>query len=182
MEDDDEVEKGIRETQWSGQSGLDVTTASNNNFGDLQNRPMLVIGDVAALLAFASVGRGNHGESVDLFGSLWTAAPFIASWLAVTPFWGAYSRDATASKGAVPLKLLPGWIVAVPLALGLRGALKGAVPPTPFIIVSMVATLGFTSAWRVIYILALGETSDDESRKAGFLEVFKMVGTLVKRW
>ena len=182
LTEEDEVEKGIQDTQWSGQSGLDVTVRSSNNWSDLQARPLLALGDVAALVAFASVGRGNHGGNVNLFGSLVTAAPFVVSWLAITPFLGAYNREATASKGGVPIKLLPGWVVAVPTALALRGALKEAVPPTPFIIVSMLATLGFTSAWRVLYILALGETSDEETRSAGFLEVFRMVATLVKRW
>jgi hypothetical protein len=180
--EDDEVEKGVRDTQWSGQSGLDIAVASSNNWDDLAKRPLLALGDVAALVAFASVGQGNHGESSDLLGGLWTATPFVLSWLAATPFLGAYSREATASKGGVLLKLAPGWVVAVPLALAVRGALKGAVPPTPFIGVAMVTTLAFTSAWRLLYVSALGETSDEETRSAGFLEVFKMVGTLVKRW
>jgi hypothetical protein len=180
--DDDEQEKSIEDTQWSGQSDLDIQKETFNNYEDIKNRPVLAVGDVLALLAFSFVGRGNHDEGLDIFGITSTAAPFVLSWLAITPFLGAYSSESTASKGGVPGKLLPGWIVAVPLALALRGALKGYIPPTAFIIVSMVSTLGFISAWRVLYILTFGETGNAEYRNGGFLEVFKMVGTLVKRW
>lgn len=39
---------------------------------------LLVAGDATALLLFASVGRMNHGETFDVAGLLWTAAPFLA--------------------------------------------------------------------------------------------------------
>lgn len=38
---------------------------------------LLAAGDLAVLLAFAAVGRGNHGESVTLSDTLVTALPFI---------------------------------------------------------------------------------------------------------
>jgi hypothetical protein len=78
--------------------------------------------------------------------------------------------------------LLGGWAVSVPVGLAIRGALKGDIPPTPFIIVSMVATLAFLSVWRFLFVSLIGSTSDEEYREAGFFEVFKMIGTLVRRW
>ena len=42
------------------------------------------------------------------------------------------------------------WIVATPLGLVFRGLSKGYVPPTPFIIVSMVATAVLLVGWRSV--------------------------------
>jgi hypothetical protein len=95
---------------------------------------------------------------------------------------GAYTREATTSRGAVLPQLLLSWLVSVGAGLSLRGALKGAVPPMPFIVVSLVSTLVFLSIWRVLFVSIFGSTSDDEYRKAGAFEVFKMVRTLIKRW
>jgi hypothetical protein len=142
----------------------------------------LAIGDAGALLAFSAVGRTNHGESMNLFDLLYTAGPFLASWLAISPFLGAYSREATSSKNKVFQGIIPAWFVSIPLALAVRGFIKGAVPPTPFIVVSLVATFVFLGAWRYAYVSAVGSTSDKEYKDAGFFEVFKMVGTLVRRW
>jgi hypothetical protein len=64
----------------------------------------------------------------------------------------------------------------------MRGISKGVVPPTPFILVSLVATFTLLFLGRALYVLSFGNTSDDEYRSAGFFEVFKMVGSLVKRW
>jgi hypothetical protein len=36
--------------------------------------------------------------------------------------------------------------------------------------------------WRVLFVSAVGETSDEEYRKAGSFEIFKMIGTLIRRW
>ena len=142
----------------------------------------MVIVDVLALLTFAAIGRSNHGEGIDIASLLGTAAPFIGSWLLISPLLGSYTRDATKSRNGIPIALLPSWLVSVGLALAVRGLLTGAVPPVPFIIVTLVSTLGLLSVYRYGYIALVGETSDEEQRKAGALEVFKMVGSLIKRW
>ena len=72
--------------------------------------------------------------------------------------------------------------MSVGVALAIRGYFKGAVPPTPFIVVSLVSTLSLLSAYRYVYISLVGETSDEDQRNAGALEVFKMIGSLIKRW
>jgi hypothetical protein len=138
---------------------------------------------------------------------IYTGLPFLLSWLAVSPFLGklteiiiyeivkmsaklqplpnslgSYSRGATATKGSALSGILAGWAVSMPLAIALRGVMKGDIPPTPFIVVSMVATLLFLSGWRFLYISLVGSTSDEEYKEAGFFEVFKMIGTLVRRW
>lgn len=179
---DEAVDKPIEDTNWSGQSSLEITRASSNSWSDLLSRKVLVSGDIIAFLLFAVVGRGRHGEDIDVLDVLITASPFIFSWLAISPFFGAFSREATESKAAVPSKIIAGWAASVPVALAIRGVIKGYIPPTPFIVVSLIATYVSLVLWRLLYVLAFGETSNSEYRQAGFLEVFKMVGTLIKRW
>ena len=102
----------------------------------------------------------------------------------MTPLLGSYSLEATASRsiGSTAGKLVPGWALGTAGGIAIRGLIKGAVPPVPFIIVSCIATFTLLLAWRFFYIVAFGETSTGEYRKSGFLEVFKMVSNLVKRW
>lgn len=175
-------EKEIADTKWSGQGGLDVVRVSQNNWGDLVARPGLLITDLFAFTVFATIGRTNHGEGLDPLSIVATAAPFVIGWIAISPLLGAYSRNATAKLSQIPLQLALPWAVATPAALALRGALRGTTPPIPFIVVSMVATLVLLSIARFAYISLTGETSDDEYRKAGSLEIFKMIGTLLRRW
>ena len=180
--DDFGTEVPVRDTDWSGQSSLDTVQLSNNNWGDMTSRVGLAVTDVLALLTFAAIGRNNHGEGFDFLALIVTAAPFIASWLLLSPLLGSYSRGATSSKGGIPVGIAPGWLVSTALALTVRGVTKSAVPPTPFIVVSMVSTFGLLSMYRYLYISLVGETSDEEKRRAGAFEVFKMVGSLIKRW
>jgi hypothetical protein len=180
--DADMIERAIRDTKWAGQSDVEESTLSKNNWADVLNRRGLAVGDLLALVAFAAVGRSNHGEGLDVTGLLATAAPFVVSWFVISPFLGAFSRGATSSKGGAAVGLLGGWAVSMPVALAVRGAIKGEIPPTPFIVVSLVATLAFLTVWRVLFVSLVGETSDKEYKSAGAFEVFKMIGTLVRRW
>ncbi len=134
------------------------------------------------LCLFAAIGRGNHNEGLSFFTILGTALPFLLSWTTSSSFLGAYTREATASTGKAALNLLPAWAVSVALALAMRGVIKGYMPPTPFIMVSLVSTFSLLFAWRWLYMQTVGSTSDEEYRQAGFFEVFKMIGTLIRRW
>lgn len=173
------TERGILETKWSGQSDVEVVKIFRRNPLDIISRPLLAIGDISMFAVCAAIGRANLNEDIDIIS---TAAPFIFSWLAISPFLGAYSREATASRVKVLTGVLYGWVFSMPAALAIRGYIKDYMPSISFIIVSMVATFTLLSAWRLLYIAAIGETSEDEYRKAGFLEVFKMVSTLIRRW
>lgn len=62
---------------------------------------------------------------------------------------------------------------------------QGDVPPTPFIIVSMVMTLLFLGAWRSLYVALTGsevEVKGTQGKKNGVLDIFRMVTTLINRW
>lgn len=178
----DEYYKEAGETNFSGQSTVERSIISKNDWGDLFASKILASGDISALLVFAAIGRSNHGEDTDVLSTLSTAAPFVSSWLLLSPFLGAYNRKATESLAALPSGLLPGWLLSVPAALAIRGILKGEIPPTPFIIVSMVATFTLLCAWRAVYIGLFGSTSDKEYKSAGAFEVFSMIRTLLRRW
>lgn len=166
----------------SGQSDVESVRISSNNWSDLLARPGLLATDVLALLLFALIGRSSHNEGFDLSNLLLTAAPFLLAWLALGPLLGAYSRTSTAKLSSIPLRLMAPWAVSIPAALAIRGLVRQAVPPTPFIIVSLVSTLLLLSLSRAVYISLVGETSDEEYRQAGSLEIFKMIGSLMKRW
>lgn len=178
----EEYFKEAADTNFSGQSTVEKITASKNNWEDLLSNPILAAGDLAALIVFAGVGKSNHGEDVNLVSTLVTAAPFLGSWVVLSPLLGAYNRKATESLSALPVGLLPGWLVGVPAALAIRGLSKGEMPPTPFIIVSMVATFTFLCGWRAVYIALFGATSDKEYKSAGAFEIFSMIRTLLRRW
>jgi hypothetical protein len=175
-------ERDVVDTKWSGQGGLDVTRVSKSNWEDMLTRPGLLCGDMAAFTLFASIGRSNHGEGIDILNVLGTAFPFMLFWVAISPLLGAYTRKATANLKQIPIELIFPWAVSMPCALALRGFLRDAIPPTPFIIVTLVSTFLILTLWRVVYIALVGETSDEEYRRAGSLEIFKMIGSLMKRW
>jgi Protein of unknown function (DUF3054) len=175
-------EKDVASTKWSGQSDVETSRISKNNWGDLAARPGLLSGDILSLLLFAWIGRSNHNEGLDLLNVLGTASPFIISWVVISPLLGAFSRKATSSIKSIPIQLLFPWAVSIPGGLVIRGLLKGVTPPVPFIIVSMVATFVLLTLWRVLFVSAVGGTSDEEYRKAGSFEIFKMIGTLIRRW
>lgn len=54
----------------------------------------LVAGDVAAILVFAAIGRGNHGEGVFVGDVFATALPFLIGWFAVSPVAGTFGEEA----------------------------------------------------------------------------------------
>jgi hypothetical protein len=116
------------------------------------DRPVLAALDFAAILLFALVGTASHAkDGIDLLAVVAVAVPFWISWFLVTPFLGLYSDKATIDTMGAFLKATKGWIVAVPLGCVLRGIIKGYVPPIPFIVVTMIATLVMIGGTRVVY-------------------------------
>jgi hypothetical protein len=105
---------------------------------------MLAAGaDVLAVLVFAAVGRSSHGEVVDAFGVLTTAAPFLLGlllgWMVVRA-WRA------------PLRLPVGaavWAGVVIVGLGVRAAFTPRLPLTFVLIVAASLAL-FLLGWRAV--------------------------------
>lgn len=150
----------LAQTQEEGE-GTQIST-SLSSFLD---KPALAKLDILALVGFAAIGKASHTAadgSIDPFAVVVTAFPFVTAWLATSPITEVYKDleiDTAASnkidiaKSAL-VQTAKGWAVAVPLGCVLRGLIKGYVPPLPFVIVTLVATLVILGAVRVVYAFA----------------------------
>lgn len=124
------------------------------------DRPLLAIIDTISLIVFAAIGKSSHSANgdLDILAVLMTAFPFVTAWLSTSPLTGVYSPDDTSDESNVivstGMKVVKGWAVAVPLGIALRGAVKGYVPPTPFIIVTLISTLVILVGVRVLFAIA----------------------------
>jgi hypothetical protein len=144
-------------------SSFSPSTASSKTILD---RPVLATLDVIALLVFAAIGKASHaagdGTSIaqETLAVVWTALPFIVSWLTTSYFTGVYQTlDPKTNNNSSDNTWLAcswkqtfqGWIVAIPLGCVGRGLIKGYVPPLPFVIVTMLATLIILGLMRTAY-------------------------------
>lgn len=181
------VEKAGDEA-WAGVAGIDRGEDSGLTSTKVA---VLVGGDAAALVLFAVIGRINHGGIIDI-ETLQTALPFLVGWFGTAPFLGGYGRDAQGSElGPAALTAAKCWAAAAPLGLVLRGLGKGYIPPTPFIIVTLVSTATLLVGWRSILASktqppeALSSAAKAAARKdkqGNPLEFFQLLMSLTKRW
>lgn len=108
----------------------------------MSRRPALLLLDVAAVAAFAAIGRGSHAEGLTIAGVATTAAPFVAGTLAGWLVTRAWRQPVSARTGAVV------WLAAVGGGLALRAA-TGAPPPLSFAIVTTVVLGVGVNGWRL---------------------------------
>lgn len=146
----------------------------------------LVGGDVVALLAFAAIGRGNHGEGLAALDVLATAAPFAVGWFGASKFADTFGKDARGDD-AVAAAVTAGkaWIVGVPAGLVLRALGKGAAPPAPFVLVSMTFTGALLIGWRYWFANQKAQangTMVGGNKRGNPLEFMQLLFGLVKRW
>ena len=142
----------------------------------------LVAGDVAALMLFAAIGRGNHGEGVFLADVCATAAPFAAGWFLASPVAGTFGASARGAKvGPAAAAAAKGWALGIPAGLVFRGIGKGAIPPKPFVIVSLAVTGVFLVGWRAWFASGAGGDADG-NKKGNPLEFMSLLVSLTKRW
>mmetsp|Transcript_17691 Transcript_17691/g.44535 ORF Transcript_17691/g.44535 Transcript_17691/m.44535 type:complete len:258 (-) Transcript_17691:567-1340(-) len=182
------VEKAGSEA-WAGVAQLDK--GEDDMPYDWTRTAIMVGGDAAALLLFAALGRANHGEGVTP-DTLGTALPFLLGWFATAPLLGGYSKQAQgADMGAAAAAAAKVWVVATPLALAIRGLSKGYVPPTPFIIVSMVATCVLLVGWRTAFsktapeapkLSAAQVAASRKNKKGNPFEFLSLLQSLTTRW
>ena len=150
----------------SNNDDVDNDTATKEVISTMGNiytpldRPLLAIIDTISLTIFAAIGKSSHSSdgSLDILSVLITAFPFITVWLATAPITAVYSPDYKNEKSnviaSVLMKVMGGWLLAVPLGIVLRGVLKGYVPPTPFIVVTLLATLIILVGVRILFSVA----------------------------
>ncbi|GBF94799.1 hypothetical protein Rsub_07971 [Raphidocelis subcapitata] len=182
------VERASKEA-WAGVAAVD-RGESDERAVDWGRVALLAGGDAAVLLAFAAVGRANHGEP--LAGALETAAPFLIGWFAAAPFLGGYGRDARGgAAGPAAAAAAKCWAVGAPLGLAVRGLSKGYMPPTPFIIVSLVATAVLMVGWRTGLAAATPEAApaskavlaqQRQNKRGNPFEFISLLMSLTKRW
>ena len=182
MDEKPVLKKSVKDTDWSGQSDVEESIRSKNNLEDMISRKGLAVGDISALVLAAAVRKSYLGESVDVLNVLLSSTPFIATWLLLSPFLGAFTREATSSKDGVPKGIFLGWIITVPLAIAISEFFMEIKSPTTTLVFTQISVFAVLGIWRLMYISLIGETSEKEYKSAGFFEVFKMIKSLVKRW
>lgn len=145
----------------------DDTTSEENNNNSMTtplNRPILAIIDFFVFILFASIGKVSHTSASDNILQdiqliLITAAPFIISWYATSPFTGVYNTLSTSIDNSnnnirkTFIQTVKGWIIAMPLGCALRGIIRGYAPPIPFVIVTLITTLILLSIARILYTI-----------------------------
>jgi len=105
--------------------------------------------DVAALVAFVLVGAAQHGEGLALSALVRTGLPLLGGWLLVASALGTYRR-----LGWTRLVLT--WLVAVPLGLVVRSAVRGGPWGRGLLVfggVAMAFTLLFLLAGRAALLV-----------------------------
>jgi hypothetical protein len=108
--------------------------------------PWLLL-DVAWLIAFAVLGRQNHGESESLAGIAAVAWPFLVGYLI-----GAFALRLSRTPRSIG-RLIPVWAITIGIAMAIRTVQKGRAPELDFVIVATVfAGLGMV-AWRVVALV-----------------------------
>lgn len=141
----------------AGEDGSGAEPDSGLSLSTPLDRPLLAAVDLASLIGFAAVGKASHNPdgSFDIGAVLFTALPFLAAWYATSPLTGVYGEDERGGNvvSEAFLKAGKGWVIAVPLGIALRGLIKGYVPPTPFIIVTLISTLVILGGSRTVFAL-----------------------------
>jgi adenylate kinase len=170
------------DVNWSGQAGLDSSASDGvSSYADILHRLDVAFGDALALLLFAWIGRSSHGNASLAGGVFTTALPFLAGWFLVSPLLGIYKRTATANVREALRTTFIAWSVSIPAGLAIRGLVQQKIPPSPFIVVSLISTLVILCGWRVSYVRLRG-TETETMRQGGILDGLKMVTTLLRRW
>lgn len=108
-----------------------------------------MIGDAVVIIILTIVGFATH-ETLGQTGRLLiTIAAFLAAWVFVAPWFGAFDTSTVAQTGRV-WRIVLAWVAAAPLGAIVRGLiLREDVSPV-FVVVMMVVTGAGLAVWRVI--------------------------------
>jgi hypothetical protein len=170
------IQKAEPENSLSNESSSASSSSSSppkSSSSSPLDKPVLAVLDLVVLLVFAGIGKASHASdgSLDLLAIGITAFPFIVSWFATSFFTGVYGPiddddDEQWLQSSSFQQTLQGWIVAIPLGCVGRGLIKGYIPPAPFVIVTMVATLVMLGATRSAYQFVTSRTAEKEKEQA----------------
>ncbi len=112
---------------------------------------ILVIGDIAAFLIFAAVGRRSHGEGNALLQVIGTAAPFALSWLVISPWFGVFRRRLTSTPAKMAGRTALAWLISWPIAILVRSIFEGAIPQWTFWLIALISNMLFLQIWRDVF-------------------------------
>lgn len=118
--------------------------------------PILVIGDLLALLAFVLVGQADHrtlSASNPLLGALPNTLSLAVPWLLLAWVLRAYPRAGRApSLPSFLGRSALAWVIAAPLGLAIRAVWlgRGGIP-IPFLLVTLGAGGLFLLGWRLVF-------------------------------
>ena len=135
-----------------GNSKPHLTNLSTRN----RRVAVLLVGDLAALLLFALIGRRSHGAAVGFAATvetLRTAAPFLAGWLLVAPWVGAYRLALFAHPPTLLRTTLLGWAGALLVGAIFRAAMIGRFSPLSFYLVTFFVALLLLLGWRATFFV-----------------------------
>lgn len=121
---------------------------------------VLAAGDAVAFVLFAALGHEQHGESTGLGHIVGAALPFIAVWLVMSPWAGAYRLPRQLRLRQVLQRTGFAWLCAWPVALLLRALILQRGVPLSFALVALIANAVFLGVWRTAFVLALSRGGD----------------------
>ena len=122
----------------------------------LRRARFLVIGDVAALTAFAILGRRSHDEASGLAAVgavLETVLPFVLGWLVSAVALGALDSGRLTSVRGMLRRTGVAWVAAFPLVVLMRALLLGRFSPWSFYLVAFTVAFLMLIGWRLAFVL-----------------------------
>lgn len=128
-------------------------------------RRELIIGDIVAILLFATLGRAEHQTGLAPADVVGTALPFLISWFALAIPLGALRADAVQSPGRAAAKAATTWACAWPLGLLLRSLILSRGIPLTFALVVFAVNALLLIGWRTLYASWRGRGSRQGSGK-----------------
>ena len=124
----------------------------------------LVLGDMAALLAFAFLGLASHEDGFTAAAFARTFVTFGVMWLIFGWPLGAFHLNA----GRAPSlrHVLAAWLVCGAVALAARGLIFDRALFTAFFVIALVGNGLFLAAWRTMFALISNRLGVSPSRPA----------------
>lgn len=130
---------------------------------------LLVLGDLAAFVAFGALGITSHEDGLSLKVVARAILLFPAAWFVIAPWFGAFSQRAVAGQGWGPdprglARIALVWLPAGGIALCLRAAIFDRALFNAFFVIALAGYGLFLVAWRAAYARWLTEAGKPQLR------------------
>src|SRR5436305_15247496 len=119
-------------------------------------RVTAAIGDGAAILLFAALGRAAHDEHGNaILHVLGVAAPFLVGWYVAAILLGAYRAPVFQRLGIGLCQTAGAWFVGGIIGLTIRSLLEGRIVPFAFVLIALGFVMILLLVWRGALVGAL---------------------------